>query len=276
MKAILEFTLPRLRSFYIEKYCLQDTQSSLFKLKTLLNQCSIQLESLEVKISVQHADEVVDMEDKATEDESICWTSLKDLTLRHTIDSWDAGSLWSWMWKRCGQVEILHVHSINKSTPSLVQAMLAYMHNLQQIVIGDCIVWDDQEGEVEDDAVTALLSGSRHGWKSVSVLATARFGQKTVDALALHYSTLEQLHVHGNSNLPSCDLVQVLRSCPHLHTLSYISMYNGRTVVDGMAFVDLDPDTGLPQAMAMRRISQGARSQDRRYPKTGFGKESCR
>ncbi|KAK3811083.1 MAG: hypothetical protein J3Q66DRAFT_58648 [Benniella sp.] len=248
MKSVLAFTLPRLRSFYIETFCLEGTQSEFFKFKSLLDQCSTTLQKLDLHINVLGAREPVDMTDEATENESICWTSLKDLTLRHTADPWDAGSLWSWMWKRCGQVERLHVRKIDQSTPSLVQAMSAYMHNLREIVIGDYIVSDQgvhTEDAMEDDVVAALLSGSLRGWKSVSVLSNAKFGRETMNALVLHYSALEELNVDGNTHLPSSDLVQVLRSCPHLHTLTYTHTTEGISLSDGETFVDLDPDTGI-------------------------------
>jgi len=246
MKSILESILPRLRSLEIAASL--RTQSEFFKFKSLFKQCSTTLERLLVAVHIQRSVETVDMQDEATEDESICWTSLKDLTLRHYQDTWDTGPLWSWMWKRCGQVERLHVWKIDKSTPSLVQAMLAYMHNLHEITMGYYLLsYRDRtlEDEMNDDVVAALLSGSRHGWKSVSVRTTAKLGRVTMSALAMHYSTLEQLRLHGGNDLPTWYLVQALRSCPHLHILSYINLSDGGSVVDGMAFVDLDPDTGL-------------------------------
>ncbi|KAK3811071.1 MAG: hypothetical protein J3Q66DRAFT_58554 [Benniella sp.] len=187
------------------------------------------------------------MEDDATEDKSICWTSLKDLTFRYYNDNWDTGLLWSWMWKRCSQVERLYVQKIDKSTPSLVQAMLDYMHNLEEITIGDDTypVWAwNPEDKMEDDVVAALLSGSRRGWISVSVMWTAEFGPGAMNALAMHYSTLEDLYIHVNYCI-SDDVVQAVRSCPHLYILCYTDLCNGNSVLDGEAFIDLDPDTGL-------------------------------
>ncbi|KAK3811081.1 MAG: hypothetical protein J3Q66DRAFT_390966 [Benniella sp.] len=247
MVSVLEFTLPRLRSLVIRAQ-LRGTQSEFIKFKSVLDQCSTTLESLEVNISVQRADEAVDMEDMATENESICWTSLKNLTLQHDLDTWDTRPFCSWIWKRCSRVERLYVRKINQSTTSLVQAMLAYMHNLHEITMGFYTLFDRDrtvENEMNEDVVAALLSGSHHGWRSVSLATTAIFGRVTMSALAMHYSTLEELHVDGSKDLPTWYLVQVLSSCPHLHTLSYTNMGEGCSVVDGMAFVDLDPDTGL-------------------------------
>ncbi|KAK3811077.1 MAG: hypothetical protein J3Q66DRAFT_58571 [Benniella sp.] len=246
MESILAFTLPRLRSLNFQVYP-RGTQAVFIEFKHVLDQCSTTLENLSVAINMLRADEAVDMEDEAAEEEAICWTSLKDLALRHDHDTLDAGPLLAWMWKRCGQLERLYVRRIDKSTPSFVQAMLDYMHHLEEITIGDDTyswAWNPKD-KIGDDVVAALLSGSRHGWKSVSVMSTAKFGPGTMNALAMHYSTLEQLHIDGSKGLPSCDLVQILRSCPRLHTLWYVDMDNGRSVVDSMEFIDLDPDTGL-------------------------------
>ncbi|KAK3811091.1 MAG: hypothetical protein J3Q66DRAFT_404481 [Benniella sp.] len=247
MKSILAFTLPRLRSLYIEG-SLQGTQSGLFKFKSVLGLCSTTLRDLEVDVRVLRADEAVDMEDKATEDELDCWTSLKELTLRPFSDTWDAGPFWSWMWKRCGQVNHLRVHKIDKSTPSLVQAMLAHMPNLQKITVGDSSSLRGMpyvNAEMEDDVVAALLSGSCHGWKSISIRGTVNFGQESMNTLAMHYSTLEEFYIDDHCDMPSSDLVQVLRSCPRLHTLSYADWPIDCSTVNGSTFVDLDPDTGL-------------------------------
>ncbi|KAK3811090.1 MAG: hypothetical protein J3Q66DRAFT_443345 [Benniella sp.] len=257
MKSILAFTLPRLRSLYIQG-SLQGTRSEFFKFKSVLGLCSTTLRFLDVGMSVLRANEAADMEDKATEDELDCWTSLEELTLRHNHDTWDAGQFWSWIWKRCGHVNHLRVRKIGKSTPSLLQAMLAHMPNLQKITVGDYSILRDMpyldaemgdmpylNAEMSDDVVAALFSGSRHGWKSVSIWGTVNFGQESMNTLAMHYSTLEEFYIDGHCGLPSSDLVQVLKSCPHLHTLSYADSCYDCYTVHGSTFVDLDPDTGL-------------------------------
>ncbi|KAK3811072.1 MAG: hypothetical protein J3Q66DRAFT_404458 [Benniella sp.] len=246
MKSILAFTLPRLRSLDIQ-VSLQGTQSEFIKFKNVLDQCSTTLENLKVDFAMLHADEAFNMDDEATENESICWTSLKELTLRHDPDTWDAGPVWSWMWKRCGQVEKLCVRKIDQSTPSFVQAMSVNMPNLKKIMIGEIYTnrYRNLRDVMEDDVVAALLSGSRHGWKLIEMQSTAKPGQKSMDALAMHYLGLEEAHIHVNYCLSSHVVVQVLRSCPHLHTFIYANWSDGSSVVDVKAFIDLDPNTGL-------------------------------
>ncbi|KAK3811302.1 MAG: hypothetical protein J3Q66DRAFT_391112 [Benniella sp.] len=120
--------------------------------------------------------------------------------------------------------------------------------DLHEITMGVYTLFNQDrtvENEMNEDVVAALLSGSRHGWKSVSLATTAILGRVTMSALAMHYSTLEELHVDGSKDLPTWYLVQVPSSCNRLYTLSYTNMCDGSSVVDGMAFVDLDPDTGL-------------------------------
>jgi len=75
--------------------------------------------------------------------------------------------------------------------------------------------------------------------------ATVRIERETMNALAMHYSTLGKLSIDGSYGLRTCDMVQVLRSCPHLHTLYYTDRCKGSSAVNGEAFIDLDPDTGL-------------------------------
>jgi hypothetical protein len=240
MKSILAFILPRVRRLFIQASN-QGTQSEFSMVKSILDQCSTTLESLDVDINALR---VYKADDK---DESICWTSLKDLTLRHDRGSWDAGPVWSWMCRRCSQVERLYVRMIDQSTPSLVQAMLAYMHNLREITVGDHsqrTFYGYPDDEMKDDVIAALLSGSRRGWKGVSVRATAKLGRATMNALAMHYSTLQEFYIDGHPDHLSSDLVQVLRSCPHLHTLRYTHWRSGISAVDSEVFADMDPITG--------------------------------
>ncbi|KAK3811070.1 MAG: hypothetical protein J3Q66DRAFT_390957 [Benniella sp.] len=284
MESILAFTLPRLRHLYINEFRPLSTRSSFFKSMTPLNQCSTTLESLSVDMGIlSPADEVVNVDDEATKNESIRWTSLKDLTLRYYNDNWDTGLLWSWMWKQCCQVERLHVREIDQSTPSLVQAMLDYMPNLQEITIGDRFAPrrdENPEDAMKDDLVAALLSGSPQGWKSVSVRSEATLGREAMNTLTLHFSTLEALHIDGNKDIPTRDLVQVLRSCPHLHTFTFANLYDGGSMIGGETFIDLDPDTGLFKpwrcerslkvlivkiALAKAHISQGREIQSQVY-----------
>ncbi|KAK3811074.1 MAG: hypothetical protein J3Q66DRAFT_58551 [Benniella sp.] len=129
----------------------------------------------------------------------------------------------------------------------ILRAMSVNMPKLKEIIIGVTYIARAQNlhGVMEDDVVAALLSGSRHGWKTIQMKSTARPGQKTMDALAMHYSGLEEAYIHVNYCLPSHVVVQVLRSCPHLHTLTYFNSSSGSSVVEGKAFIDLDPNTGL-------------------------------
>jgi len=257
MQSVLAFTLPRLRSFDI-RGSFQGTQSDFFRLKNVLGRCSTPLSYLYVGIDFQRPDDdkAMSMEDETAEHESICWTSLKNLALQHSPDTWDAGLFWSWMWKWCGQVEKLYVDSINKSTPSLVQAMLAYMPHLHEVTLGNTSTINmEPDTQMErnivmtDNVVAALLSGSQHGWKAVTLKADAEIGTAAMNALAKHYSTLEELEVDGNCHLPSRDVVQVLKSCAHLRSLLYTDLYSdwaeGNSVVNGKEFIDLDPETGL-------------------------------
>ncbi|KAK3811055.1 MAG: hypothetical protein J3Q66DRAFT_350865 [Benniella sp.] len=99
-----------------------------------------------------------------------------------------------------------------------------------------------------DNAIATLLSGSRDGWRVVRACPSARFDREAMGALFKHSGTLEELCLEGNCTATSRDIVQVLRSCPNLHTLIYMeSSYrwsSASSLVDGRVFIDLDPDTG--------------------------------
>jgi len=73
-----------------------------------------------------------------------------------------------------------------------------------------------------------------------------------MDSLTSHFSTLEEMVVHGGASLDSDDLRQILSSCPNLHTLDaiddgyYLDIDNYRVEMYAEQFVDLDPMTGAP------------------------------
>ncbi|KAK3811268.1 MAG: hypothetical protein J3Q66DRAFT_414869 [Benniella sp.] len=87
-------------------------------------------------------------------------------------------------------------------------------------------------GIVTDDMAAALLSGSRNGWQVVRVFSYARIGTNTMETLRAHFATLQVLEIRGK-DISSNELIEVLRSCSNLHTLSITDMNydaaNGRS-----------------------------------------------
>jgi hypothetical protein len=167
MKSILAFTVPRVRNLYL-RASFQGTPSDSLRLKNILYRCSTVLTSLNLNVTILSLNKTADMEVEPTETGPDCWTALKELSLQHCPDTSDTQLFWSWLWKRCGQVERLKVYEINRTTQSLAHAMFTYMPNLREITLGYHVTIDPDtnlvtEVVVADETTAQLLSGSRKG-----------------------------------------------------------------------------------------------------------------
>ncbi|KAK3811051.1 MAG: hypothetical protein J3Q66DRAFT_443308 [Benniella sp.] len=134
------------------------------------------LSNLNLNVTILSLNKTAYMEVEPTETGPNCWTALKELSLQHCPDTSDTQPFWSWLWKRCGQVERLKVYEINGTTQSLAHAMFTYMPNLREITLGYHVTIDPDTNLVTDvviaDERTAqLLSGSRNGWRVVSIMS---------------------------------------------------------------------------------------------------------
>lgn len=112
------------------------------------------------------------------------------------------------------------------------------MLNLNGITIGGRHRWP---AGVADNVMVMLLSASRNGWRSLKV-GSVRFGEAVKAALVEHYHTLESLDVALCRDFTGADLVQVLSSCPNLHTLN--DFYDDSRI-GANTFIDRDPTAGL-------------------------------
>jgi len=234
MKEMIDFTLPRLRHLHIQ-VPLPIPQTRASGLMDLLDRCGTLLWKLELNIGVI-GDAGTKVGDAPTEYEPNGWASLKELTLYEWNDKANDKTFWSWLFKRCGEVENLEVREFWGTAEFLAQAMRTHMPKLNQCTLGI----SNQPSQMPEDAVATLLSGSCNGWKRVKLGSGAVFGGMAMNALEKHYSTLEALDLSGCGQ-SSDDFVQVLRSCTHLHSFANFGHY-GR--VDARAFIDLDPETG--------------------------------
>ncbi|KAK3811023.1 MAG: hypothetical protein J3Q66DRAFT_350794 [Benniella sp.] len=242
MKLILSATLPRARSLHIQAF-LEGTWSESVKLGGMLDQLSHTLENLRIDFEILGADEVHDMVGNGVESQA----SFKELVLNYRSDILDAVGFCSWLWKHCSHVQKLEIDGIDRSAQSLAQTMWVYMPDLCEITLCGK---DVPEGGImiEADATAAILSGSRSGWKVVTVMSNARLGRTAMEIMKRHHPTLEKLDIHGNPGLLRSDLVQLLRDCINLHTFAYIDTpsrwVSDKSYVCTNMFVDLDPDTG--------------------------------
>ncbi|KAK3810945.1 MAG: hypothetical protein J3Q66DRAFT_350570 [Benniella sp.] len=114
------------------------------------------------------------------------------------------------------------------------------MPNLKEIVMKD--------GGLQDhNNALAILSSSRHGWWSVTIKYWSLDNAAKM-SLENHFSTLQMLDVSQCGSFTGDDLVKILSSCPHLHTLN--DHFGDGTRIHSNAFIDRDPTTGLLKAWA--------------------------
>ncbi|KAK3810859.1 MAG: hypothetical protein J3Q66DRAFT_350384 [Benniella sp.] len=239
-KMIAESILPHTSHLHITS----SSDNALLKarnIKYLLGQCSSELTVLTIDIDVKI--ESNDREWQRQDEESNPWMLLKQLRLWDSGNNCDSEAFWSWLLKRCVQVEGLEIDKNTGIPDSFAEGMLNYMSNLRVIRLG--IRWL----LISDDQIATILSGSRHGWKVVELKNAVNFGEASRSALSKHSSTLERLHVEGCKGFKSHDTMQMLKSCPNLHALvDHYTIYMAGEkyrCVDANVFIDRDPKTGI-------------------------------
>jgi len=233
-RTIADLALHRVRRLHIDY---NHASSGFSKLMSLLSQCSATvLQELELQVITPSHTETNGLEEEPTDHDHKSWTFLKRLSLSEWTDDADAKIFWSWLFEGCGQLVTLVLHEIRGDASFLAHAMLAHMPDLTEIVVGS-------QGlsffGIPEDTVATILSGSSNGWKTVRLAESALFGETATVALERHFATLETLEF---SKQPSDKVFQVLRACTNLR--SFINSSTSSRL-DVMAFIDLDPDTGL-------------------------------
>jgi len=239
-KSIVDFTLPHLQQLNIN-ICSEPPRLAISKLMVLLDQCSNVLEKL--KLNVRIYDDNLEVQ---TENGPNCWTSLKQLNLHECTDETDTKRFWPWLFRRCNSVERLIVSKCVGIFQSLEQGMRTQMPNLRDFTL-ECR--QDRAAETTTGDVTAtLLSCSRNGMKAARFGYATLFSKASMDALANNFTTLEIVQTEGGNNRSANDIIQVLRSCPNLHSLEFTNpqslALNSWYKMDGRVFIDQDPDTG--------------------------------
>jgi len=241
-RAALDLALPRVRHLFISSdFHARELETS--ALITLLTRCSTILERFQINITIPHKNRKDSQAQQRTEDEPEAFPSLKELDLGDCIDKSDSKTFWPWLSKRCGRVEKIVINSAPVPVENLARCMLDHMPKLNEITLGK---YRARTGITTDGMAATLLSGSRSGWKVVRLGPYARFGGSTTDALMAHLSTLQVVEVRGR-DFSSNDLIEVLRSCTNLHTLSITDLSfdptNRRLPFSAEVFVDQCHDT---------------------------------
>ena len=216
-KAIVDFTLPRVRHLDVD---MRDTPraSSISKLMDLLDLHSVVLERLDLGVRIPN----MEIKVEPTENEPKTCTSLRELVFFLVEYNTGTEEFWSSLFRRCGRVEKLHVEECIGFDQRLLQGMLDYMPDLNEISLGD-----DQEElvELDDATIGTLLAGSRKGWKVVRL--RSELGRAAIHALSKHTSTLELLDIRSCDATLSSHMGQVLSLCTNLHTLASTRYYSG-------------------------------------------------
>jgi hypothetical protein len=237
MRQLLDFTLPRLRHLHVEvRALLPHTKVS--ELMALLDRCGATLCKLGLDFIICGRSGT-DANEEPTENDQKNLASLKELSLYQWYEYGrvDVKTFWPWLFKRCGQVEVLEVRKFRGTLEVLTQAMMTHMPNLNQCTLGT----GQQSHRIPDVAIAKLLSGSCNGWKRVKLGEATVLGDMAMNALEKHYPTLEALDLSGSSWLSDNEVVQVLCSCANLQSFTIPDTIGE---LGAEAFIDLDPGTG--------------------------------
>ncbi|KAK3811338.1 MAG: hypothetical protein J3Q66DRAFT_351590 [Benniella sp.] len=149
-RAIIDFTLPRLHHLHI-RVTFQSPHPELSEMMNLLDRCSVILKRLELSVNVEDSggDDDGHGGEEQTMDEHNDWISLKELTLHSFTVSTDIREFWSWIFRRCGQVEKLEVRRTHGAAQVLTD-MLTHMPKLREVALGvqDARTFIDEDPEV--------------------------------------------------------------------------------------------------------------------------------
>jgi len=237
---VVERVLPRVLDLEIRTR-LKSTMK-VRRLMELLDLCSSTLMSLKIGVVLEVSKNEMDDDDQQEEEitASKGWTSLTHLKLARWDDHPGYNMLRRWLLRRCSCVQKMEVCRDSLISPRFVEDALTYMPNLKEIAM--------KNGGLQDhNNAAAILSASRHGWRSVAIEYWS-LDEAGKMSLAKHFSTLEILDVSQCATVTGDDLVQVLSSCPHLHTLD--DHYSDKPRIHASTLIDQDTSTGLLKAWA--------------------------
>ncbi|KAK3811115.1 MAG: hypothetical protein J3Q66DRAFT_58902 [Benniella sp.] len=230
LKTISEHIIPRTQHLHLYGDSLE-----IWRPMYLLDHGSNVLESLTIDVTNMYSRD--DRGQEEAQKEAKPWI-LKQLSLLRSRNYWAARWFWSWLWKRCGQVEQLEVVHVRDLLQILVEGIRMHMPNLDKLIL--------RESNSSDNDVAALLSSSHHGWREITLRGklTAIKGP-AMEVLMQQCPVLEKLVVDRCEYFPGGDTVRVLASSPNLHTLiDSIDHTSMTTRIHASIFADRYPHTG--------------------------------
>ncbi|KAF9350436.1 hypothetical protein BGX34_001223 [Mortierella sp. NVP85] len=241
LRTLAEFVMPRVHRLTFGSF---GTGLESWKLKYLLNHCSSTLTELALLFSIVYDEDArIEQQDQEA---SAPWTQLKRLKLKRCVDGSSSKAFWTWLWERCGQVELLEVDNIRDVACSLVEGMQTFMPHLNKLLL--------QHYSLSATAITDLVSSTRHAWKELTLRHVIPLKGSTKEAVMKQCYQVESLVLFGRCGFTDKEVVQILSRNPTLHTLAIMeneSSWNNRNLtLDARAFADVDPITGGIQPWA--------------------------
>lgn len=242
--------LPRVTALSISGGSDRSTLFPFSKFKRVLITASYHLHSLSLSLPKFQRDG----EDSVSTD-----TLEQEITARPKrlqVHDLDSDQDWPWVWRACGQVEVLEVHHMTfDTTQFLTFGIRDSMPMLDSVTFGRnaTVVSGGGDGcEISDYQIGPILSAGTKGWRAVHLGFTAQAGFQTFNELLQpqHTTTLEEFSaVRVWDRL---GILRLLRTCPKLRKLETIDdEIHGVYQVPQLAvmdFIDWDPEAGAIEA----------------------------
>ncbi|KAI9232282.1 MAG: hypothetical protein BYD32DRAFT_441103 [Podila humilis] len=152
---------------------------------------------------------------------------------------------WSWLWRACDQVKDIEIQCL---LPDVLESIVANipesMPRLEAVVFGAGSRFDAGHHLPLANSIGSILRANANKWVAVHCHPRLEMVPQALYALLEHASTLEDVALDGV--LDTTKLVQVLASCPKLHSFGNFSDLDNCTdplpEVDFSGFVDWNPE----------------------------------
>ncbi|KAF9361231.1 hypothetical protein BGX34_007261 [Mortierella sp. NVP85] len=212
--------------------------------KYLIARCPTTLETLELSFTPIPSDKrlpVMELGEAGQDPLS----RLRRLTLRD-CDGLSHEILLSSLWRRCESVEALELMRCYFTFHRLMPAIMeTFLPNLNSISIEE----DQCRYKQGDEDLARLLSGSRLGWKSVSIMGYVEFGERSWEALSRHTSTLEKFDMAKWYHQDGVELRPFFTSFPKLKSFVTLAEkkvdYLKINAIGSIDWIHRDPLSGL-------------------------------
>ncbi|KAF8980849.1 hypothetical protein BGZ46_003628 [Entomortierella lignicola] len=256
------------------------TQMEARRVKSLLSRCSHNLRKLVIGYNVliedSESDRTKENNEKEDMEEEESTSGLRpiELTLTEYCEESIRKEFWSWLWKRCGSLELLDLLLTKCNVQNLAEGVRNHMPNLQKIRLGTI---ERSTVSINDSNVATLLSSCQKGWKSIEIRHDIEFYEASKSALAKSYPILE-LFTAPFMHFESSYLVHLLRSAPNLRALNTIhdGWFDDMTPaeMDSESFVDMCPYTGSLKMWECEGSLKELRVMLKGIPRPDLGKQN--